>query len=704
MNLFSFILPLILFISSCATFEEAPIHPPKAAKKDKKLTKFGDVRQDPYYWMRERDTPEILDYLKKENKYTEQVFKPMQGLQEDLFEEMKGRDKKEDQSVPVKVGEYYYYTRYEKKSEYAIVCRKKSSLKNKEEIVLNANEVAKGKPFFNLGSWAVTSDHRYLAFATDTVGRRLYDISFKDLKTGRTLSHKIENVTGELTWAEDNKTLFYSKQNPQTLRFEWIYSFNLESAKPNLVYHEKDEKFYASVSKTRSKKYIVIDTNSSESSEVWLINALNPNQKPRLFSKRRAKHEYSVDHAGSFFYVLTNKKAVNFRVMRTPSETKTDEKSWKPVVPHRASTLVEDLDVFENHVVFSVVQKGVPELEIFNRKTGKRSLMPQPEKSHSVSVYSNPEYRTKNFMYVYNSLTTPPTVIDIDFSTKKKTVKKVKEVLGGFDQKNYVSERIDIKAHDGVRIPVSIVYRKGFKKDGQSPLLLYGYGSYGYSIPPSFNASRLSLLDRGFAYAIAHIRGSSTLGRSWYLNGKYLKKKNTFKDYVSVAEGLIKRQYTSKEHLYAMGQSAGGLLMGAVSNMRPDLFHGMVAGVPFVDVLTTMLDDTIPLTTNEYEEWGNPNKKTYYTYMKSYSPYDNVKKQAYPNIFVSSGYHDSQVQYWEPTKWVAKLRDHNTGDSKILLYTDLEAGHSGKSGRFKKYEDVAKDYAFLIHLERNRTL
>ena len=697
-----FLLTLTVFTGCESMKKSSSIKAPAPKKIQKKLSIHGDTRVDPYFWMRNRDEKPVLDHLKAENRYSDSHLSKIAELQDELFEEMKGRIKKDDSSVPVAYGNFEYWREFKASSEYPVIRRRPLGSKDNGSVILDGNKLAKSHSFFRLGAYRISSDGNLLAYATDTVGRRLFTIYIKNLKTGKTLSQKIENVTGNMAWAEGHDVLFYSKQDPKTLRHQWIYSVDLKSQKTKLVYFEKDEKFFVGVQKSRSKKYIVIGSGSSETSEFLTLPADKPQTKPVVFAKRRAKHRYSVDHAGSFFYVLTNDKAKNFKVVRTPDNAKTEMKYWKAVIPHRSSIYIESMDAFKNYLTLDIRKAGVSEIEIFNRKTGAKAVMAQPEKSHQVGVGSNPNFDTQNLRYSYTSMTTPPSVMSYNFKTKKKTLLKAQEVLGGFSKDDYVSERILAPSHDGVKIPVSIVYKKGFNKNGKAPLLLYGYGSYGYNIDPSFSSTRLSLLDRGFAFAIAHIRGSSTMGRQWYLDGKYLKKKNTFKDFISVAEHLIKKKYSQPSQLYAMGGSAGGLLMGAVINSRPDLFKGVVAAVPFVDVVTTMLDENLPLTTNEYEEWGNPNLKTYYKYMKSYSPYDNVKAQSYPNLLVTSGYHDSQVQYWEPTKWVAKLRDYQKGKNLILLHTDLEAGHGGQSGRFKSLKDRARDYSFLIGLEEQK--
>jgi len=689
-------------ITSCSTFHRPPLDPPVADKKPHKMRTHGDLRTDNYFWMRERENPKVLEHLKAENAYADGNLKKSRSLHKKLFKEMKRREKKEDSSVPVLTNGYYYYTKYSKKSEYPIVSRKKGSLKNSEEIILDANKLAKGASYFKLGNWKTSPNNSVLAYAVDTVGRRIYTIHFKDLTNRKEFTFKIKDVIGNLTWATDNKTLFYSKQNPKTLRSDTIYSFNIETQKTKRIYHEADEKFSTHVDSTTTNKYILIVSESTESTETHLIDADNPSEKPRLFSKREKKHEYTISHAGDFFYVSSNKGATNFKIFKTPDNRRIQRRHWKTFLQHRSDVFIEDINTFKNNLVLTVRKNGVSEIEIIDRESKETYTVEHPEKSHLVWVKDNPNYETPFLRYAYSSMTTPVSTIDLNFKTKDKTVKKVSEVLGSFDKNNYISERIFAKAKDGTKIPISIVYRKDIKKGPETPLLLYGYGSYGINIDPYFSSSRLSLLDRGFIYAVAHIRGSSTMGKQWYLDGKYLKKKNTFTDFISSAEHLIKSGYTGQDHIYAMGGSAGGLLMGAVINMRPTLFNGVVAAVPFVDVVTTMLDDTIPLTTGEYQEWGNPNIKKYYDYMKSYSPYDNVKKQAYPNMLVVSGYHDSQVQYWEPTKWVAKLRDYNTSDNKILLSTNLTAGHGGKSGRFQRLDDQARDFSFLINLEQQQ--
>ena len=689
---------------SCSLSMKKPALPPQPQKIEEKLVKFGDIRIDSYSWMKDRKNPQVLKHIKSENTYTEKKLRPLLPFKKDLFKEMVSRIQKEDSSVPTHIDDYYYYTKYNKKSEYPILVRKKGTLKGQEEILLDSNIWAKNQKFFHMASWKQSPDHNFLAFSIDILGRHFYTIRIKNLQTGEILNTQIENVTGKILWAEDNKTLFYSKQNPKTLRHEWVYAVNIHTGEKSLIYHEEDEKFYTGIYKSRSKKYIIISSTSFESSESWLIDAKNPYRLPRLFQKRHKNLEYNIDHAGEFFFVRSNRNAENFKIFRTPNETKTSLKYWKTYVEHRSNTLIKSFHVFKDYLVMKVRQKGLSEIEILNRETKESFIMNQPEQAYSIYIENNPNFSTQKLRYQYTSMTTPLSVIDFDFKTKEKDIKKVKKILGDFQPGNYVSERLFAPSKDGVQIPISLVYKKGTRKNGSAPLLLYGYGSYGYSLDPYFSSPRLSLLDRGFIFAIAHVRGSSTLGRRWYLNGKYLKKKNTFNDFITSAKYLISKKYTQKDRIYALGHSAGGLLIGAVINQEPQLFKGVIAGFPFVDVLNTMLDKAIPLTTYEYEEWGNPNIKKYYDYIKSYSPYDNIKEQAYPHLLVTSGFHDSQVQYWEPTKWVAKLRDFNTSSNPILLNTNLNAGHGGHfSGRFKSLKDRAQEYAFFIHLFKTTT-
>lgn len=707
----------LIFVTSCKEEKmEKPtidVQPPVAEKTPKKLEKHGDVRVDDYYWMRLTDeqknaekpdehTQKVLDYLNAENAYYDTITAHTKDLKESLFQEMKARIKEDDESVPYKKNGYFYITRYEKGGQYPIYARKKENLEAKEEIMFNVNEMAKGFDYYTLGGLSVSEDNKIAAFAIDTVSRRQYTIQFKNLETGEIYPDKIANTTGGATWASDNKTVFYTKKDPVTLRSSQIYRHVLgtDTAKDELVYEEKDDTFGTTVYKTKSKKYIVVGSFSTVSQEYQVLEANNPTGKLRMIQPRERNLEYGISHYGDHFYILTNKDgATNFKLMKTP-ENKTTKENWVDVIPHRDDTLLEDISIFKDYLVLEERNNGLSKIRI-KRWDGKEDYyLPFDEETYSAGVYGNPEFDTDIIRYSYNSFTTPSSVIDFNMKDRSKDVKKEQEVLGGkFDKNNYTSERIWIDARDGKKVAVSIVRRKDTKLGKDTPLLLYAYGSYGYTIPDGFSTTRLSLLDRGFVYALAHIRGSQYLGRQWYEDGKMFKKMNTFTDYIDAAKGLIAKNYTSPEHLYGMGGSAGGLLMGAVVNMNPELFNGVIAAVPFVDVMTTMLDESIPLTTGEYDEWGNPNNKDSYEYMLSYSPYDQVKKQAYPNMLVTTGLHDSQVQYYEPAKWVAKLRDYKTDDTILLLHTDMESGHGGASGRFDALKDTARDYAFFIDLE-----
>ncbi|WP_297333060.1 S9 family peptidase [Flavobacterium sp.] len=675
--------------------------PPKAAVKSKKLEKHGDVRTDNYYWLNERENPEVISYLEAENEYYEKMTAHTKKFREDLFEEMKARIKEDDSSVPYFYNGYYYITRYEKGKDYPIYSRKKGSLTAPEEIMFDCNEMAKGHSYFNLGGLNVSEDNTWVAFGVDTVSRRQYTIQVKNLKTGEVQPVKIENTTGGSTWAGDNKTLFYSRKDPVTLRSEYIYKHKLgtPAKEDKVVFHEEDETFSTFVYKEKSKKYLVIGSSSTLTSEFRILDAKKPDGEFKIFQPRTRGLEYSISHYQDKWYVLTNKdKATNFKVMVTP-EGKTGKENWKDLIPHRKDVLVEDLDIFKDYLVISERSNGLNKIRIRPWK-GEEYYLPFESETYTAGTASNPDFDTDVLRYSYQSLATPSSVIDFNMKTKEKTVMKEQEVLGGkFDKDNYTEERIWATAEDGTKIPISMVYRKGIERNGKNPLLLYAYGSYGASMDPYFSSVRLSLLDRGFIYAIAHIRGGEDLGREWYEDGKLLKKKNTFTDFIDCSEFVIAEGYTSPKHLYAEGGSAGGLLMGAIVNMAPHLYNGVIAQVPFVDVVTTMLDDSIPLTTGEYDEWGNPNDKVYYDYMKSYSPYDNVTAQSYPNMLVTTGLHDSQVQYWEPAKWVAKLRVMKTDDNVLYLDTNMEAGHGGASGRFEALKEVAKEYSFLLDLE-----
>lgn len=672
--------------------------PPVAKVIPHNLEKHGDVRVDNYYWLRERENPAVIAYLEAENAYTEAVTAHTKGLEEELFEEIKGRIKQTDESVPYKENGYYYYYRYEESQSYAIHCRRKDSMDSPEQVILDVNKLAEGHDHCRVRGLDVSSGRDILAYSVDYVGRRLYDLHFKNLATGMEYTEVIDSITGNVAWAEDNKTVFYTKQDPTTLRWQWIYRHTLgtDPSQDALVYEEEDDEFNAFVWKTKSKKYMIIGSEQTLSTEYRYLDAKNPTGDFTVFLPREENHEYSIDHFGDSFYIRTNWQAKNFRLMRTPVG-KTDKANWTDVIAHRDDVLLSGFEMFRDYLVVQERSKGLIQIRIRPWKGGEEHYLDFGEPAYDAWIGNNPEFDTTKLRYVYTSMTTPRSEYDYNMATRSRTLLKQDEILGGFDPANYVTERLEAPARDGALVPISIVYRKGIERNG-NPCVLYGYGSYGYSVDASFSAERLSLLDRGFVYAIAHIRGGQEMGRWWYEDGKLLHKKNTFTDFVACAEHLIRKGYTRPEKLFAAGGSAGGLLMGAVINMRPELFKGIVTRVPFVDVITTMLDESIPLTTGEYDEWGNPNEKAYYDYILSYSPYDQVKSKDYPNMLVTTGLHDSQVQYWEPAKWVAKLRAMKTDDNVLLLKTDMEAGHSGGSGRFKRYHETACQYAFILDL------
>jgi len=677
------------------------ILPPVAPVKPHTLEMHGDVRIDNYYWLNQREDQEVLDYLTAENEYYQQLTAHTKPLQESLFEEMKSRIKEDDASVPYKYNGYWYITRYEKGKDYPIYARRKETMEAPEEILFDCNVMAEGHSYFHLSGLSVSEDNKWASFGVDTVSRRQYTIQVKNLGSGEILPFKIENTTGGSTWAGDNKTLFYTRKDAVTLRSEKIYKHILgtDVSEDVVVYHEKDETYNVFVYKEKSKKYLVIGSGSTLTTEYRILEAKNPDGEFRLFQKRTRGMEYSISHYADKWYIMTNKdKATNFKLMTTP-ETATEKENWVDLIPHRAEVLLEDVDIFKDYLVVSERSNGLNKIRVMPWE-GEEYYLPFTIETYTAGTAANPDFDTDILRYSYQSMATPSSVIDFNMKTKEKTVLKEQEVLGGkFDKDNYTEERIWATAKDGTKVPISVVYRNGIKKDGSNPFLLYAYGSYGASMDPYFSSLRLSLLDRGFIYGIAHIRGGEDLGRDWYEDGKLLKKKNTFTDFIDCSEYVIAQGYTSAKHLYAEGGSAGGLLMGAVINMSPHLYNGVIAQVPFVDVVTTMLDDTIPLTTGEYDEWGNPNEKEYYDYMKSYSPYDNVVAQDYPNMLVTTGLHDSQVQYWEPAKWVAKLRTLKTDNNLLFMDTNMDAGHGGASGRFEAIKEVAKEFSFLLDLE-----
>ncbi|PIB32019.1 oligopeptidase B [Gaetbulibacter sp. 5U11] len=680
----------------------ANVSAPIAKKIEKKLSIHNDIRLDNYFWLNQREDQEVLNYLNAENDYTNSVLKHTEGFQKALFEEMKSRVKEDDQSVPYKLNGYWYITRYEVGKDYPIYTRKKDNLEAEEEILFDCNQMAKGHSYFKLGGISISPDNTLVSYSIDTVSRRQYTLYIKNLVTNEIFEDKIENTTGSSTWANDNKTLFYSKKDEVTLRSDTIYKHKLgqNSIDDTVVFHEEDDTFNTFVYKTKSKKYLVIGSSSTKTTEYRFLDANTPDGEFKIFQERERNLEYSIAHYQNNFYIITNKDgATNFKLQKV-EESNTDKANWEDVIPHRKDVLLEDIEIFKDYLIVNERENGLNQLRIISWDGNEDYYLDFESETYTAEIGNNPDFDSNYLRYSFNSLTTPSSVIDYDLKTKTKTVKKEQQVLdANFKKENYISHRVWATARDGVKVPMSIVCKKGTKLDGNSPLLQYAYGSYGATIDPYFSSIRLSLLDRGFIYVIAHIRGSEYLGRPWYEDGKLKSKLNTFKDFIDCSKFLIENKYTSSQHLYAMGGSAGGLLMGAIINMNPELYNGVIAAVPFVDVVTTMLDDSIPLTTGEYDEWGNPNEEDYYNYMKSYSPYDNVVPKEYPNMLVTTGLHDSQVQYWEPAKWVAKLRDCKLDKNILLLKTDMDAGHGGASGRFEALKEVALEYVFLFELE-----
>ncbi|MEK6493178.1 S9 family peptidase [Myroides odoratimimus] len=678
------------------------IQAPIATVRPHELTAHNHTRIDNYFWLNDREDQEVIDYLNAENAYYEAKTAHTKAFQTDLFEEMKSRIKEDDSSVPYFYNGYYYITRFEKGKNYPIFSRKKGSLEADEEIMFDCNAMAEGHSYFHLRGINVSEDNQWVAYGVDTVSRREYTLQVKNLVTGETSPISIEKTTGGSTWAADNKTLFYSRKDEVTLRADKIYKHKLGTAitEDVMVYYEEDDTFDTHIFKEKSRKYLVIGSESTLTSEYRILESNNPDGEFRVFQERVREVEYNISHYDGHFYIMTNlDEADNFKLMRCP-EDKTGVEHWVELIPHREEVLLEGVDIFKDYLVVSERSNGLVHLKIQPWDNAKEAYyLPFESETYNAYTGTNLDFDTEILRYGYQSMNTPSSVIDFNMRTREKEVKKEQEVLGTFDKNNYVEERIWATAKDGVKIPMSIVYKKGMKKDGTNPFLQYAYGSYGYSMEPYFSTTRLSLLYRGFIYAIAHIRGGEDMGRQWYEDGKLLEKWNTFDDFIACSEHVIAEGYTSPEHLYAEGGSAGGLLMGVVVNKRPELYNGVIAQVPFVDVMTTMLDDTIPLTTGEYDEWGNPNEKEYYDYMLSYSPIDNVVAQDYPNMYVSTGLHDSQVQYWEPAKWVAKLRVMKTNDKQLYLDTNMEAGHGGASGRFEALKEVAKEFAFMFDLE-----
>ena len=698
------LVPIVL-VAACgpagdAAVEFASLEPPVAAVTPTELETHGHVRVDDYYWLNDRENPDVVAYLEAENAYTDQVMAHTEDLQTRLFDEIKGRIKQTDLSVPVRRGEFFYYSRTEDGKDYPIHARKRGSLDAPEQVMIDANELADGHDFYAAVGLSVSSGEGILAFAEDTQGRRIYTVRFRDLATGEFLADEIPGTSGNMAWAEDDRTLFYTKRDPQTLRAYQVFRHELgaDPASDALVYEETDEEFSSRVWKTKSKEFLVISSSQTTMDEHRILDAAKPTGEFTVLTPRERGHEHGIDHLGDHFYIRTNRGgAENFKLMRTPVGS-TALASWEDVIPAREDVFLEGFELFRDHLVLEERRNGLIELRVRPWDGSEEHYIAFDDPAYLAYTSSNPELDTPLLRYGYTSLATPNSIYDYDMSTRERTLLKQDEVLGGYDPAEYVVERLYAPARDGVEVPVSIVYREGLEKDGENPTLLYAYGSYGASMDATFSSTRLSLIDRGFVYAIAHIRGGQELGRQWYEDGKMFNKMNTFTDYIDVAEFLVDQGYTSPENLYARGGSAGGLLMGAVANLRPDLFHGMVAHVPFVDVVTTMLDESIPLTTFEYDEWGNPNELESYQYMLSYSPYDNLEAKDYPNLLVTTGLHDSQVQYWEPAKWVAKLRTMKTDDNRLILKTHMDAGHGGGSGRDRQYRELAFEFAFLLDL------
>ena len=683
---------------------------PLAEKVPHELVSHGNSRVDNYYWMKLSDeqknantkdeqTQKVLSYLEAENEYLRERLKHTEAFQEKLYDEIVGRIKQSDESVPYKENGYWYYTRYEEGQEYPVYCRKKGSLDAAEEILLNVNDLAKGHDYYSVRGLSVSEDNNLLAYAVDTVSRRRYTIHIKDLRSGKTIDKPVPNTVGYVVWANDNKNFFYVMKDPQTLRSYRIYRHKLNSdpASDPLIYEETDETFSTGIDKTKSDKYLVIGSGSTLTNHYLILEADKPEGKFREFSPREKGIEYSIDHYNDKFYITTNLEAQNFRLMETP-ETKTARANWKEKIQHRKDTLLTGIEIFKDYLVLNERANASTLMRIIDQKTGKKHYLNFGEAAYTIFPSINKDFDTPVLRYGYTSLATPGSTFDYNMSTRDKILLKQQEVVGGYNPDDYQTERLWATADDGTRVPMSLVYKKGIQKDGNNNTMLYAYGSYGSSTNPSFSSTRLSLLNRGFIFAIAHVRGGQEMGRQWYEDGKMFKKKNTFTDFIDCAEFLIDEGYTNPEKLFASGGSAGGLLMGAVVNMKPELFNGVIAAVPFVDVVTTMLDDDIPLTTGEFDEWGNPDILESYMYMLEYSPYDQVKHQDYPNMLVTTGLHDSQVQYWEPAKWVAKLREMKTDDNTLLLRTNMETGHGGTTGRFKVYRETAQEYAFILDL------
>lgn len=656
---------------------------------------------DNYFWLRDKENPEVIAYLKAENAYADNIMKDTKGLQQQLFEELKGRLMEDDTSVAIKKGEYYYYYRTEKDRQYLIYCRKKGSLEAEEEIVLDVNDLAEGQPYFSLGSISVSPDHQMVAYTSDTIGDENYSLYIKSISTRTLLEEPIPGLSYDIAWANDNQTIFYTMRDEAYRPYQlFLHKIGNSYQDDKMVYHEEDDRFFLSIHKTKNNAYLLLNLRSKTSTEIHYLDANSPNNDFKVFAPRVADVKYKVFSVEDGFYVLTNLEAVNYRIMKTSIHA-TDRSNWTEVMPGQPEVTIESLEEFEKYVAIFKRVNGLRQIELLPLDGSPSHVIEFEDAAYTLYEINNPDYNSNELLFAYSALASPRKVIAYDIEERSKEVLKEDIVLGGFNPESYATERIFAQADDGTSIPISLVYKRGMEKNGNNPLYLYGYGAYGITSEPAFNPNRLSLLDRGFIFAIAHIRGGADMGEQWYLNGKLLKKKNSFTDFIASAEYLIAQKYTNSKQLVAMGGSAGGLLMGAVANMRPDLFEIIVAKVPFVDVINTMLDETLPLTITEYEEWGNPNNKTYYDYISSYSPYDNVKPQPYPNMLITAGLNDPRVSYWEPAKWVAKLRTTKTDSNKLLLKTNMEAGHGGASGRHDYLKEVAFEYAFILEMLNN---
>ncbi len=705
------LLSLILLCISCCRYSEflmgsphtttperQSISPPVAKIIPEADTLHGDVRIDNYYWLRDRANPEVIEYLEAENKYTEDIMKHTEKFQKQLYKELLGRIKETDLSVPEKIDDYYYYSRTEEGKQYRIFCRKKGELNAKEEILLDQNELAKGYDYFRIGAFEITLDHQLLAYSIDTTGSETYTLYIKDLNTGELLKDEIKDIDDYIAWTNDSKTIFYATQDATRRPYKvYRHSLGTTQKEDKIVYHEKDEAFYVYISKTKSKKYLLITSGSKTTTEIRYLNANSPKDSFKIIHPRQHKMKYYIDHHNDKFYILTNDNAKNFKLMEVSVHNPL-KKNWKEVIPHRNSIKIDDFSVFKSHLVVYERENGLKKIRIMNLVNNEIHYVDFPEPVYSFRQGANPDFNSKILRFTYMSLVTPRSVFDYNMDTRSRELKKQYEILGGYDPSLYQSERIFAQAQDGTMIPISLVYKKGMVKNGSNPLFLTGYGAYGASFDPYFSSNRLSLLNRGFIYAIAHIRGGGEMGEYWYEQGKYFNKMNTFTDFITCAEHLIAEKYTSSDKLVINGASAGGLLMGAVANLRTDLFKAVIADVPFVDVLNTMLDSSLPLTVLEYEEWGNPNEKEYYDYMKSYSPYDNVEAKEYSNMLITAGLNDTRVSYWEAAKWTAKLRALKIDNNLLLLKTNMGAGHGGASGRYDYLKDIAFEFVFIFDL------